>query len=365
MNITTDQKPLLALLTKAQAVASVKSPMPHASRLLLEAQHGRLSVVASNEILGISGSVAADVTAPGRICVDARGLVDRVKALEGVATITVKDFSAKLSCKGNKLKYTMHTTEPDHFPPAWEAPKDADWITVSGSLLADAIAGTRFAVSPEKTRGNIHQMLLQCDSEKLRTVGTDGHRLSLVDAVMPAPRVMSTTVPGGAIADVARLAESGDVEFTADERTSFFRQGTVVLAVRVNAEPFPPWRQIIPPPVEQVVTVNREALLRALRAVAISGQSVEGDSAFSGVRVRIDGDAIHLSAESHKDGDSQDEVACRYGGQAKAFAMNARYFAEWLGSVDVDEVTMGVGGDLDPVRLEGGNATGILMPVRT
>ncbi|HEX7666254.1 MAG TPA: DNA polymerase III subunit beta, partial [Polyangiaceae bacterium] len=55
-----------------------------------------------------------------------------------------------------------------------------------------------------------------------------------------------------------------------------------------------------------------------------------------------------ITSESPETGDGFDEVAVDYGGANITIGFNAKYFLDVLGSLDEEEVVLGLSGELDP-----------------
>ena len=79
------------------------------------------------------------------------------------------------------------------------------------------------------------------------------------------------------------------------------------------------------------------------------------------------------TSESPDSGDGMDEIAVDYGGPNITIGFNAKYFLDVLGSLDDEEVTLGLSGELDPAVLRPGNASdkpgdkqflAVVMPMR-
>lgn len=364
MNITAQQTELVSLLARAAGVASQKSPLPSASRVLLEATGDAVTISAANETLSVVGAAPANVSKPGRVCVNARDMLDRIKAMpDALVTIAGDATNIKITSKGSKLRFTIHTADADDHPAARLPKTDARWVTMPGPTLAALLDGVKFSISLDVQRAHINGMLLSTDGETALAASTDGHRLTRVTAPCADPTHATILLPLAAVSEVRKIADGATVEFCADGPDAFFRAAGVTLGCRLSGSEFPPHQHMLPTARTHVAIVNRERLTRSLRAVALSGHSAE-DKGYAGVKVSLAPGSVKLEANSPTAGESSDEIDVTFDGEPARFGANARYLLDWLTSVDAEQIEMSVDGELDPVVFSAGNSLGLVMPSR-
>ena len=130
---------------------------------------------------------------------------------------------------------------------------------------------------------------------------------------------------------------------------------------------FPPYAQVIPQNSEKTVRCPRVPFADALRAVAIAASERTG-----GVKLAVNENTMRITSESPESGDGFDEVPVEYGGAPLSIGFNAKYFLDVLASLDDEDVTLGLSGELDPavLRPAGGktsadrNFLAVVMPMR-
>ena len=121
-------------------------------------------------------------------------------------------------------------------------------------------------------------------------------------------------------------------------------------------------RNSIPKDNDKIMTVDRIALLDALRRVAL----VASDRT-SGVKVEVSKGAMRLSSENPDLGEAHEDLAVEYTGAPITSGFNARYLIDALQEMGAEEVKIEMSGELDPALLRPMAADDyicVVMPMR-
>jgi DNA polymerase III subunit beta len=378
VKIKTTRQNLLNLLSRIAPVADAKSTMPILANVLLRADpdrlNGCLSVAASNLQIAMRAEMSVKVEEPGAICVPARDTLDRIKAMpEGEITIEANGTKVTIKTKGSARKFTLHGIPADEFPLLPEL-KQVDSSHESTAVeLSEIIALTLFSVSEDVSRPHLNSLLLEVGKQSLRAVSTDGHRLSMymVGKAEEAPRPW--LVPKAAAQRLKALIDEASKDTEKPEMVRlaqsgndlFATSGGFTLSVKLIDQQFPPWQQVIPDSPHGDATINRSALLGAVKALMVTTSDQTG-----GITFAFTAGKLKLKAESADKGEGVDELDCEYGGKSADYGMNGRYVIDLLSSMLSESVTLGISGPLDPVRVEpaqksaGRTHCAVIMPMR-
>jgi DNA polymerase-3 subunit beta len=380
MKFTIARSDLLRCLAHVVPVADAKGTMPVLGNVHLKADPdkimGCLELATSNLDITATTDVHASVDEDGEICLPARALQDRVKAMpEGEITFSLKGMTATLKAKSSARKFTLLGFPAEEFPQLPELEKP-DWSHELPALeLAGLIAATSFAISDDLTRMHLSSLLVEQVGSGLRAVSTDGHRLALAATHDGLPEKPDTTflVPKGAVQRIKALIESGkdSVKLARVVNQSGASASLWVtnhlddsLCCKLVDAQFPPYRQVIPDKSEIEATIDRRALLGATKAVAVASPNSLG------IKFELSKGKLKLTAESPDDGEGVDELDCEC--QVKhprTYGLNSRYLVEALDALLTDTVVLKASGELDPMTLEPVGAsreqTVVLMPMRT
>jgi DNA polymerase-3 subunit beta len=375
MDVTVAKKDLLRLVSRAQAVADKKSTMPVLSNVLLHAEGTSLIVRATDLYLSVSGTITAEVRRNGSVAVPARDLLDRVKAMpDGPLSLTSDNGSATvLKAVGSARRYTLHGVPGGEFPALPQPKEDAKRIEIPPDLLAMLISRTQFSISPDDTRPNLNSALFEWADDRVRMVTTDGHRLSKMEISVPGQRATaSLLLPLKAVLELRRLAEESKAEGAASvtmipsEPNAFFEVAGGTFSVKLVEAQFPSYRQVIPQQSSRSAKIPRAAFAEALRAVSLAASDRTG-----GIKLTLTPGTIRITSESPESGDGLDEVPMDYDGTEITIGFNAKYFLDVLGAIDdVDEVILGLSGELDPAVIRPATESterdyvSVVMPMR-
>jgi len=378
MQVAVAKKDLVRLVARCQGVADKKSTMPVLGNVLLEVVGpDSLRLAATDLNLAVTGKLPAEVQKGGSIAVGARDLFERVKMMpEGLLTIaTTEGSGATIRSASAARRYTLHGIPGDEFPQIPQPDQNATALSLDVAALSTLIARTHFSISTDDTRVHLNSALFEWEGNRVRMVTTDGHRLSKMELSVAGKQASaSMLIPLKGILELRRLAdeaggegkgdapESRVIELLQSGPNAFFRLPGLQLSVKLVDAQFPPYQQVIPRAAERTVVVPRLALVDALRAVSVAASDRTG-----GVKLTLTRGAMRFASESPDSGEGFDEIAVDYDGSEVTIGFNARYFLDVLGSLDDERVTIGIGGELDPVvtRPDGSSDyLAVIMPMR-
>ncbi|AUX37585.1 MULTISPECIES: DNA polymerase III subunit beta [Sorangium] len=375
MDLVIPKKDLLRLVARCQGVADKKSAMPALANVLLAAEGNAVRVAATDLYLGVTGQTHADIKTGGTVAVPARDLLERVKAMpDGPIQITTTEGAhTSLKAVGSPRRYTLPGLPGSEFPQLPAPSHDAPSLELPVEQLALLIARTHFSISTDETRAHVNSALFEWAGDRVRMVTTDGHRLSKMEATVSGSSATATMlIPLKAITELRRLAEEARAEketpmvaITQSGPNAFFNIAGMQFSVKLVDAQFPPYQQVIPSVTERSVRAPRVQFAEALRAIALAANDRTG-----GVKLSIAPGTLRITSESPDTGAGFDEVAADYNGPEVTIGFNAKYFLDVLGSIDDEEVVLGISGELDPAVIRPGSESNqqsyvaVIMPMR-
>ncbi len=369
MRISAPKKTLVRLIARAQSTAEAKSTMHALTCLHLVAKDGVLTATATDLYVGIRGGIPATVDRGGSVCLVAKDLLDRVKALpDGDVSIELgsKDaHAATLKTAGSVRKFTLRGLSGDDFPPVPGVPEGAKAMTVPAATLRRCIDAVVFAVLDDEGRAHLNGMLFEFGAHGVRTVATDGHRLALNSEAAEGLPEVEALLPLKSVKELRGLLDEpgeGDVALVAANGTVFATWGGMTLSIKTVEAQFPPYRQVIPDN-KHVARVPRSAFREAVRAVQIStGKN-------GGVKVSFEAPGtVRVTATDADNGEGFDEVP----GEVPAAAtlgINPKYIMDSTGVVSSEDVDIAYASDLDPIVIRpcgltsGSESLCVVMPM--
>lgn len=375
MDLVIAKKDLFRLVDHCKGVADKKSAMPALANVLLAAEGSTLRVAATDLYLGVTGQTQAEVKTSGSVAVPAKDLLERVRAMpDGPIQITTSEASqTTLKAVGSPRRYTLPGIPGSEFPQLPAPAPDAPRLELPVDLLGLLIARTHFSISTDETRAHVNSALFEWAGDRVRMVTTDGHRLSKMEATVAGSSATATMlIPLKAIAELRRLAEesraekeSQTVSITQSGPNAFFSIAGMQFSVKLVDAQFPPYQQVIPAMTERSVHVPRLSFDDALRAISLAANDRTG-----GVKLSVLSGKLRITSESPDTGNGFDELVVDYQGPEITIGFNAKYFRDVLGSVDGEEIVLGISGELDPAVLRPGGESNhqdyvaVIMPMR-
>ena len=378
MEITVAKKDLLRLVARTQGVAERKSTMPVLSNVLVAVEGPNAVRLAATDLyLAIAGRIPAEVNKGGTIAVPAKDLLERVKMMPDgpIHIATHENATTTLKASGSARRYTLRGMPGEDFPPL-PAPADgAPTLALDVQVLQELISKTHFSISTDETRAHLNSALFEWDGDVVRMVTTDGHRLSKMEVKVSGRQASATMlIPLKAVQELRRICDEAlaepqpkdgpraQIQITQSGSSAFFQAAGTTFSVKLVDAQFPPYAQVIPQNSERKVRAPRAAFADALRAVSIAASERTG-----GVKITLAKGTMRITSESPESGDGFDEIPVEYAGQDLTIGFNAKYFLDVLGSLEEEEVVLGVSGELDPAVLRPASDRqflAVVMPMR-
>ena len=195
MKLKSQRSELLKGLQRVQGVVEKRNTMPILSNILLEAKEDQLVLFATDLEIGIRGTYAAEVSQPGGVTVSARKMYEILRELpEGPVAISSEENHV-VRIEAGKSQFKIMGLPPQEFPAMPAIDKDP-LMPIDGKMLSDLIRKTVYAAGDNDARYILNGILLSVftkDKKRImRLVGTDGHRLAVIE------RKLGTGKPGEA-----------------------------------------------------------------------------------------------------------------------------------------------------------------------
>lgn len=367
MEFSIDTREFTQVLSLAQGVVERRNTMPILSNVLLAAGEG-LSIAATDLEVHVKRRCQAKVGKPGAATVAARKFYELVRQLRpGQVTVRLLEnhFVEVVSGRSRVRLVGLPAEDFPTFPQA-EA-KDGSRFLMDAATLCAMIDRTLFAVSTDDTRPHLGGVFLTGGEDSVRFVGTDGHRLALVDQPIPGvkPPEKGLILPRKGLAELRRLLEGkeGEVAMTVGGNVVRAEMADVELVMRLIDGEFPNYEQVIPKKVKFRVAIPKDDLLSALKRVSV----VASDRA-RGVRLSLSSGQLTISASSPDFGEASEEIEIPFDGKEMTVGFNSRYLTDVLAILpDEPRVEIGLTNEVSPglIRTEGDDSYScVVMPMR-
>lgn len=369
MIITVPKRDLLRIISRAASVADRKSTMPILASCMLVASGGRVEAFATDLTMYVASSAPCDVGIEGRVAIVAKDLLDRVKALpDGPVKIAVTERKATITAPGTTRRFQMSVLTGDEYPEIHGPDAEARGVSFKAADLSRLIGRVIHAANVDESRPGMNGVHLRWKGGIIRAGATDGARLAVFSAdCNPEWAPSDVLIPLRAAAEIRAICdsmktESGDdvVSLVLGDRSVWLVAPSATFGARLTDGAFPPIDKVIPKPKSRWTMISRAALLDAVKAAMISV-----DHAFGGVSLAFRDGAVTVKGET-KDAasDAAEDVACDHSGPSITIGASARILVDALTAIDGEEIGLSYTGELDPVVIQAGTHTCVVMPMR-
>jgi len=370
MKLRVDRSLLLKALSRVQSIIEKRSNMPVLSMVLLDASQHQLEISATDLEIAYRQSVQANVEQEGAAATHGRKLFEIVResGSESIEILSMENNWVRIfDCSA---RFDLAGLPPDEYPTQLE-PSDVSFIEIDGSILSEMISKTIYAVTLEeagfKLSGIYTEKLTESDPNTLRMVGTDGHRLSLVDKEIPGLEHLElpsgVMIPKKGMNELNRLAsEGGKISVGFKQNNCIVKKNGAVIVIRLLDTKFPDYRAVIPKTPEHKIKVDRAYLIQAMKKMLILSSE-----RYKAVKITLAEGVLDLHSTNPDLGEADEKVSVDYHDEALELAFNARYFTDVLQNMESEQVELGFVDNSKPCIIKGEldkGFLGLIMPMR-
>ncbi len=346
---------LLKNLSALSGVLSSNATLPILDEFLFELKEGKLYVTASDLETTMTVSIEpGKAEEEGSVTIPAKILLDTMKTFSDIPVsfnINLETLIVEISAGEGKYKLSGHKSEEFPQRPVLENPTI---LNIKSELLQEAIGMTLFATGNDELRPVMSGVFVELSEEDLTFVATDAHKLvryrrkdakaeSTASFILPKK-------PLNQLRHVLTDDEDAEVSIEYTDTNAMFRFENVTMICRLIDGKYPNYEAVIPADNPNVLTVDRQMLLNAIRRVSIfANQSTHQ------VRFKISGKELTLSAEDIDfSNEARERLTCSYEGDDMEIGFNSRFLVEMTGNLTTDQIK---------IEMSAPNRAGILLPV--
>jgi DNA polymerase III subunit beta len=351
-------------LRLAQGIADRKSTMPMLANVLLRTQgKSQLLVAATDLNVSLTAELKSQNSHEGGITLGAKNLFELIANAPGDDVTLKRADNHWAEIRSGKVTYKI-VGMPDRDFPRVPDHREATYTTIESAVLREMIDRTLFSVCNDETRFHLNGVYFESDGSKARMVSTDGHRLSKVErTIANGPKLSAgVIIPKKGLLEMKKVLESGpSCKLAIKTPHLFLVQEDIAIAVKLIDAQFPPYEQVIPKDHKKIITVDRSRFVDSLRRASLMSSETRG------VKLAATKEGLTITSDNPDMGEVREELDAEYNGDAIAIGFNPKYVVELLGQMASDQITIALGGELEPalVRpLSGDDYLGVVMPMR-
>ncbi|PJR89985.1 DNA polymerase III subunit beta [Ochrobactrum sp. 695/2009] len=344
MRVSIDRSQLAHALATVNRAIESRNSIPILANVLLAVEDGQVRLTGTDLDVEITTSLPVLDCQPGSVTAPGKMLADIAKRATGDVTLELD--GGRLTVASGRSRYKLDVLPAEDFP-SFSA---GEFDTTLELDLAALVAPCVHCISTDETRYYLAGVYLHAVDARLVAVATDGHRL------------MRNVGPAGDLGygvilprNVVGLLPKGAVTLELSQNKVRVTSGPTVITSKLIDGTFPDYVRVIPTGNANVLTVDRQALMKAVERVA-----AVADDKSRAVKFAV-GDVLRLMLADK----ASDEVSIEFEGEPLEIGFNARYVNDMLGALDEPTVRFALGDAGSTAVVNGeGEWTGVLMPMR-
>ncbi|WP_372614056.1 DNA polymerase III subunit beta [Halomonas sp.] len=366
MKFSISREDLLRPLTLVAGVVERRQTLPVLSNVLIQVDQDQLALTGTDlEVELIGRTVAGSVEEPGSATLPARKLMDICKSLPDQSEIqfSLEEGRAVLRC--GRSRFTLSTLPVAEFPNIEDTQGSVE-ISLPRGTLKHLIDTTSFAMAQQDVRYYLNGMLLELQTNLVRAVATDGHRLAVCSrhAEIEVETAQKLIVPRKGILELVRLLDEGDEVVTLTLGASHVRAhtGDFTFTSKLVDGKFPDYERVVPRGGDKVFIADRAALRQVLSRTAILS-----NEKYRGVRLHLDEGNLRVMANNPEQEEAEETIAVEYSGDALEIGFNVGYLIDVLNALNEDRIQMTLSDPNSSALMEepgGGDTLYVVMPMR-
>lgn len=345
MKFNISSKTLYNAAAAVSKVINSKNSLAILDNFLLRLEDGILYVTGSDQENSLTARVeVASHTGSGSLCIGARRLVDLLKELpdQGME-VSVNQDTLEVNISYASGNYTFGGIPSDQYPAFEALSEGGDTISFSlaTSQFIEGLDNTMFAASTDEYRIIMQGVLMDIAPDSVTYVATDTRKLVRYIDRRTAPGVTGRCVIPSKPANVIKnvFAKEEALNFTMTSRSARIESEGFTFECSFLNGNYPDYMRVLPKNNTNILTIDRVALLNAVRRVGLFVEVQGGLEKF-----RLTANKVLLkSNDPALCSSARESVPCSYSGNDLTIGFSASCIAEILSTLKGDEVIVNLG----------------------
>lgn len=349
MKISSLQENLKKGLYIVSHVAGKNINLPILNNILIEARDGNIKLITTNLELGVMSSVRGKVEKEGSFTIDSKTILDYI-TLHPNKKINLEKKESSLFIDSENYKTKILGLPAEEFPLIPVVEKNV-FYSANINKFKKALTQVIFAVSTSETRMELSGVLLDFNSEKLTIAATDSYRLAerkiniKTNTQIKEEKNKKIIVPARTIQELIRILsvkqedndfeDGGEIKIYLSENQILFIIGATEVVSRLIEGQYPDYQQIIPINIKTEIIINKNELIRAVKASSIFSKTGINDI---NLDFPLDKNKAIISSVSGQTGENITELEAIIKGDDNGVVINYRYLLDGLNNIESENV---------------------------
>ncbi|MDR1961708.1 MAG: DNA polymerase III subunit beta [Gracilibacteraceae bacterium] len=328
-------------VSKVQKAVSARNTLPVLQGIKMSTEGDALIFEATDLEMGIRCRVPVNVLEEGVMVLPASLLADLTRRLpEGAVSLESADNI--LNIIYGESNFQINGFDPEEFPELGRTDMEENFA-LDGARLKKMIKQTIFARALlDEAKPVFSGVLLEKNSENVRLVCTDTHRLAFISLPLAGEGSdFSGVIPGKTMAEILRLLEDETVSVSFDRSKMIFKFQNVEIMTRLIAGQYPNYVNVIPKSCGTKVRFHAKQMEDVVERASLISR--DNPRKIAVVRLRIADNQISI-AQNNESGRIFEIIEVEQEGDDVQISFNARYMLDMLRVMETEYLIMEASG---------------------
>lgn len=264
----------------------------------------------------------------GEITIPARKLFDICKSLPTESLITIEvDETKRARITSGRSRFELATLPAIDYPDLEDIGTTCQ-LSLPENVLKQMFDQVSFAMANQDVRYYLNGMLFEISTQHVRTVSTDGHRLSLCTHSQnnQIDELLQVIIPRKSVLELSKLLRAdSQIDLTLQLTINHLRVQVDELrfTTKLVDGRYPDYNAAVPPQGQFSIEVDRKELKEVLTRVAILS-----NEKFRGVHLKMENNALEVHSNNPAQETAHDEIDIHYQGEEFSIGFNVNYLLD-------------------------------------
>ncbi len=337
MKFVVSSSSLLSSLTAAGKAVAPKAIIPILENILLYANEGSLSAIASDKEVTIEYKLDVEnVKEEGKFIIPPK-LVDILKEFPDIPlNFNTDDGKNQITIKSERGKYEFMVESAEDYPLDVVRCGELEnpiVLNTTCNVLLEGITRTEYAMATDDLRPAMSSIYIDMNEECFTFVASDAHKLvcfKRFDAKSDKPTSLLLPKKATSILKNLLLKDDTPLKITYNDKRAIFEFGEIKMMCTLTEGKFPNYSAVIPKDNPRKVVVATKDLHNVLRRAAAVTNPASGL-----IKIELQAGGMVISAQdSDYNMSGSESVSCQYDGDPLAIGFKAKFILETISNIN-------------------------------
>lgn len=343
MKFNVPSKTLYTFVSAVSRVINSKNALTVLNNFLFTLNGNVLTVKASDTENSLVATLdVTEAEGEGSFCLDAHRVVDLLKEMpdQGMTFDINNDTFETVISYPNGVYHTAAISGSEY--PITTSPDDENAQSIEFDITSEqalrGIENTIFAVGSDDLRPQMMGILWDVKPDRIVFVATDTRKLVRYTDQSIVPGTQCSFILPVKPATVLKtvFGKENDIHVRITERSVCFQSASYKFDCRQIKGGFPDYNRVIPPSNPNILTVDRMAMINAVKRVTVFGNDGNGL-----IKFNLSENSLLLTAQDSGSGTSgRETLSCDYAGKDMIIGFSSPYLLDIFSTIQAPEVVM-------------------------